>query len=375
MRVGDAARQVGTSARMLRYAEQLGLVAPARTAGGYRDYRERDLLAAAAALQLQARYRVTPAALAFGLRALDDPEVASSLRQLAGLARGGGVRGTLRVPRSIDPVRRRPRLRDRQGQAPAPPGLLNRKRCPAGHAAQATRTWPPRACARSTSRPAACRCCRPSRRAGPRPGPWPATGSRPACTSPPRRPTSAAPWVAGGAELALCASNPLSTKDDVAAAIHQELGAAVFAVHGADRDTFYRQVAGVLASRPTLVVDDGADLTATSTPAAATCWRHRRCHRGDLDRRAPGRNMAREGALPTRCWPSTTPPPSTCSTTATAPASRPWTASCGPPTSCSPARCWWWSATAGAGGGWPRGPGASEPGWRSRSTRSRPSRR
>ena len=43
--------------------------------------------------------------------------------------------------------------------------------------------------------------------------------------------------VAGGAELALCASNPLSTKDDVAAAIHDELGAAVFAVHGADRDS------------------------------------------------------------------------------------------------------------------------------------------
>jgi adenosylhomocysteinase len=69
--------------------------------------------------------------------------------------------------------------------------------------------------------------------------------------------------VAGGAELALCASNPLSTKDDVAAAIHEELGAAVFAVHGADRETFYRQVDGVLARRPTLLVDDGADLTAT----------------------------------------------------------------------------------------------------------------
>ncbi len=69
--------------------------------------------------------------------------------------------------------------------------------------------------------------------------------------------------VAGGAELALCASNPLSTKDDVAAAIHEELGAAVFAVHGADRATFHRQVDAVLATRPTLVVDDGADLTAT----------------------------------------------------------------------------------------------------------------
>jgi MerR family transcriptional regulator, copper efflux regulator len=103
MRVGDAARRVGTSARMLRYAEQLGLVTPARTAGGYRDYGERDLLAAAA-LELQARYRVTPAALAFGLRALHDPEVAGSLRQLARLNRGrrgpGNPEG---VPRWVGP--------------------------------------------------------------------------------------------------------------------------------------------------------------------------------------------------------------------------------------------------------------------------------
>jgi adenosylhomocysteinase len=69
--------------------------------------------------------------------------------------------------------------------------------------------------------------------------------------------------VAGGAELSLCASNPLSTKDDVAAAIAADLGAHVFAVHGCDRETFYRQVEGALALRPNLVVDDGADLTAT----------------------------------------------------------------------------------------------------------------
>jgi hypothetical protein len=93
MRVGDAARQVGTSARMLRYAEQLGLVTPDRTAGGYRDYGERDLAAAAFALELQARHRVTPAALAFGLRVLQDPEVAGSLRRLARL-RGGAEPGT-----------------------------------------------------------------------------------------------------------------------------------------------------------------------------------------------------------------------------------------------------------------------------------------
>jgi MerR family transcriptional regulator, copper efflux regulator len=90
MRVADAARRVGTSARMLRYAEQLGLVVPARTAGGYRDYGERDLAAAATALELQARHGVTPAALAFGLRVLADPEVAGSLRRLAALRRGPG---------------------------------------------------------------------------------------------------------------------------------------------------------------------------------------------------------------------------------------------------------------------------------------------
>jgi len=93
MRVADAARQLGTSARMLRYAEQLGLVAPARTPGGYRDYGERDLAAAAFALELQARHRVTPAALAFGLRALEDPDVAGSLRRLARL-RGGAEPAT-----------------------------------------------------------------------------------------------------------------------------------------------------------------------------------------------------------------------------------------------------------------------------------------
>jgi len=170
--------------------------------------------------------------------------------------------------------------------------------------------------------------------------------------------------VAGGAELALCASNALSTKDDVAAAIHAELGAAVFAVHGADRDTFHRQVDGVLATRPTLVVDDGADLTATV---------HTR--RRDLLAGIAGatevttigvvraRNMAREGVLAYPLLAVNDAPPSTCSTTATAPASPPWTASCGPPTSCWPARCSWSSATAGAAAGWRRGPGAWEPGW------------
>jgi adenosylhomocysteinase len=69
--------------------------------------------------------------------------------------------------------------------------------------------------------------------------------------------------TAAGAELSLCASNPLSTKDDVAAAISRDYGADVYAVYGCDRDTFYRQVDGALSVKPTIVVDDGADLTAT----------------------------------------------------------------------------------------------------------------
>jgi adenosylhomocysteinase len=104
--------------------------------------------------------------------------------------------------------------------------------------------------------------------------------------------------VAGGAELALCASNPLSTKDDVAAAIAADLDAAVFAVHGCDRDTFYRQVEGVLATRPTLIVDDGADLTATIHAARPELLDG---ILGGTEVTSTGvvraRNMAREGAL------------------------------------------------------------------------------
>src|SRR5690349_7545618 len=66
--------------------------------------------------------------------------------------------------------------------------------------------------------------------------------------------------VAGGAEVRLCASNPLSTQDDVAAALAAEC-VVVFARTGEDRPTYFSHLAGAIAHRPHLVMDDGADLT------------------------------------------------------------------------------------------------------------------
>jgi adenosylhomocysteinase len=67
---------------------------------------------------------------------------------------------------------------------------------------------------------------------------------------------------AGGAEIALCASNPLSTKDDVCAALVADDGVAVHAWYGEDLPTYEKHLAAVLATDPHLVVDDGADLIA-----------------------------------------------------------------------------------------------------------------
>jgi adenosylhomocysteinase len=65
---------------------------------------------------------------------------------------------------------------------------------------------------------------------------------------------------AGGADVALCASNPLSTQDDTAAALVHEYGIPVFAQKGEDHETYYRHLAAVLATRPHVTMDDGADL-------------------------------------------------------------------------------------------------------------------
>ena len=65
---------------------------------------------------------------------------------------------------------------------------------------------------------------------------------------------------AGGADLVLCASNPLSTQDDVAAALVKHYGISVFARFGENRQTYYRHLEAAVKHRPVVTMDDGADL-------------------------------------------------------------------------------------------------------------------
>ncbi|MFC4049372.1 MerR family transcriptional regulator [Actinomadura syzygii] len=88
MRITEAARRLGTSPRMLRYREALGLLpvtreaALARRGGGHRRFGDAELRAVALALALEKRYDVGPAELAFGLRVLAEPQVQAHVREL-----------------------------------------------------------------------------------------------------------------------------------------------------------------------------------------------------------------------------------------------------------------------------------------------------
>ena len=98
MRISEAAARLGMSPRMLRYREDLGLLPPVRdrpaSHGGavrgrrdalgpaHRQYTEEDLATIAAALRLEQRYDITPAALAFGLRVLTEPSVRAAVADL-----------------------------------------------------------------------------------------------------------------------------------------------------------------------------------------------------------------------------------------------------------------------------------------------------
>ena len=67
----------------------------------------------------------------------------------------------------------------------------------------------------------------------------------------------------GGAQVALCASNPLSTQDEVAASLVKDFGIKVFAICGEDRETYYQHIEKVLETNPQITMDDGADLVST----------------------------------------------------------------------------------------------------------------
>jgi len=68
---------------------------------------------------------------------------------------------------------------------------------------------------------------------------------------------------AGGAELVLCASNPLSTQDDVAASLVEDYGIRVYAIKGEDNDTYYEHIRAAIDNQPVITMDDGADLVST----------------------------------------------------------------------------------------------------------------
>ena len=86
MRITEAARRLGTSARMLRYREDLGLLPQVRDRPGrgpaHRQFSPEDLDAVAAALELERRYDISPASLAFGVRVLAEPAVRASVADL-----------------------------------------------------------------------------------------------------------------------------------------------------------------------------------------------------------------------------------------------------------------------------------------------------
>ena len=68
---------------------------------------------------------------------------------------------------------------------------------------------------------------------------------------------------AGGAEVALCASNPLSTQDDVAASLVADFQIPTFAINGENNDTYYQHIHSAIDLRPQITMDDGADLVST----------------------------------------------------------------------------------------------------------------
>ena len=131
---------------------------------------------------------------------------------------------------------------------------------------------------------------------------------------------------AGGAEIALCASNPLSTQDDVAAALCAHYDVPTYAIKGENETTYYSHIESVIASKPHMSMDDGCDLVTTIYTKHNALLKEMI---GGCEETTTGvirlHAMEKDGVLP---YPviAVNDAPSTCSTTATGPASRRWTA-------------------------------------------------
>ncbi len=103
---------------------------------------------------------------------------------------------------------------------------------------------------------------------------------------------------AGGAQVWLCASNPLSTQDDVAASLIRDFGIRTFAIRGEDYKSYYKHIHAVLKAKPSITMDDGADLVSTlHNEYPALCGQVM----GSMEETTTGvirlRAMAKDGAL------------------------------------------------------------------------------
>jgi len=144
---------------------------------------------------------------------------------------------------------------------------------------------------------------------------------------------------AGGATVLVCASNPLSTQDDVAASLLGDEGIATFAIRGESHERYYRHIDAVLDGHPQLTVDDGCDLVS----------RLHQSRPGQLEELIGGTEDTRTGVIRLRAMEAAgvlrypivavnDAAPSICSTTGTGPVSPRSTASSELPTSSSPGR-------------------------------------
>ncbi|MBM3246833.1 MAG: adenosylhomocysteinase [Candidatus Omnitrophica bacterium] len=108
---------------------------------------------------------------------------------------------------------------------------------------------------------------------------------------------------AGGATLAVCASNPLSTQDDVAASLVKNLGISCFSIKGEDTRTYYKHIESALATKPEITMDDGADLV-SSIHRRSQVTSHKSQVIGGTEETTTGvirlRALARQGKL---CYP------------------------------------------------------------------------